>query len=156
MPRAMPESCSAFFRSISGFSAVSIWKFTKRSARAATLSRAGPVSCSSASRMTRGLSASSVAASVPTGAPIQRSMPSEASAMSPLPDAENRSRAAVEFQRQRFLRGGLDRLAVLAAGGLVGGETKPLKFADMMALDDDRSGRRLFLLQASHFLSGGA
>ena len=44
--------------------------------------------------------------------------------------------ARLELGRQRLLRGGLDRLGVLAAGRLVGGEAEALQLADMMAFDE--------------------
>ena len=144
MPRAMPESCSAFFSSISGFNAVSIWKFTKRSARAATLSRAGPVSCSSASRMTRGRKRILGRGQRSDGRadPAQNAVGAERDVA--IAGSGKPLGAAVEFQRQRLLRGGLDRLALLAAGRLVGGESEPLQLPDMVALDQDCAGRANF------------
>ena len=144
MPRAMPVSCSAASGRPAASEACSIWKLTKRSARATTLSRAGPVSCSSASRMRRGFSASSPDVSVPIGAPIQRSMPSEPSAMSPLARRREALGARLELGGQRLLRGGAHRLAVLAVGALVGGEAEPLQLADMVAFDEHRAGRADF------------
>ena len=66
--------------------------------------------------------------------------PSEPSAMSPLAEAEKRSARVSNSAASAFCAAAFDRLGVLAAGALVGGEAEPLQFADMVAFDEDRAG----------------
>ena len=75
----MPVTSSAFASAFSGPSSFSICASSQRSIRLATLSRDGPVSCSSAISCVCGFRATSPAASFATGSPFQRKRPSFAS-----------------------------------------------------------------------------
>ena len=114
------------------------------------MSRAGPVSCSSASRMTRGRKGSSLIDSAPTGEPSHRTSPSEESARSPLATLRKALRTVFEFRRKRLLRCRPNGLGLLALGRLVGREAEPLQFTDVVTLDQHFARRAYFCFQ--HFV----
>ena len=76
----MPVTSSAADSTNNGPSNFSRCDLTNVSSRASTASRGAPVRCSSAMTRTRGRNTCSPAMSLPTAAPVQRIVPSEASA----------------------------------------------------------------------------
>jgi hypothetical protein len=160
MPRAMPVMSSAAASANSGPSSRSIWVLSHRSRRVCTASRDAPVSCSSAITRMRGRSTSSPAISLPTGAPVQRSVPSKTARtrVGRLRDAgaRARSRPRARFARRRAAPWPRSR------SGSVGGERETVEPADDMALDHHLAGLLDFsfqcrvLAQPPHQYAGAA
>ena len=100
MPRAMPVSSGDSSSVRSGPRRRTIWALSQALSRASTLSRAGPVSCSSATMRGRGSNSFSPGSSFATGSPSQRMMPSFESTSDESAAAEKRSaRASISLAR---------------------------------------------------------
>ena len=85
--------------------------------------------------------------SLPTGAPIQRSVPSEASTNCSLRRLRQPGGARVDLAGERPARRGLQRLGFRAAGRRIGGKREAVETADHVALDHHFAGLSDFSFQ---------
>ena len=100
---------------------------------------------------TRGRSACSPATSLPTAAPVQRIVPSEASTNCSSGAADKPRGARGDLAGQRLLRGVLQRLGLGAARRSIRQKDKAVEAADGVALDHDFAGLAHFRLKLGVF-----